>query len=82
MKRKTRSLLEELDSIAYDRDRKHVVESRATHLITSSINLINMIKENFNDETALDLEKRFIAAIKKQEPVKFTRGIRKLKNED
>jgi hypothetical protein len=41
-----------------------------------------MIKENFNDETALDLEKRFIAAIKKQEPVKFTRGIRKLKNED
>ena len=82
MKRKTRSLLEELDSIAYDRDRKHVVASRATHLITSSINLINMIKENFNDETALDLEKRFIAAIKKQEPVKFTRGIRKLKNED
>ena len=82
MKRKTRSLLEELDSISYDRDRKHVVESRATHLIQSSINLINMIKENFSEETAVDLEKRFLAAIRKQEPVKFTRVIRKLKHED
>ena len=82
MKRKTRSLLEELDSISYDRDQKHVVESRATHLIQSSINLINMIKENFSEETAVDLEKRFLAAIRKQEPVKFTRGIRKLKHED
>jgi hypothetical protein len=82
MKRKTRSLLEELDAIAIDKDRKHVVESRATHLIQSSINLLRMIKENFSEETSLDLEKRFIAAIKKQEPIKFTRGIRKLKNDN
>ena len=41
-----------------------------------------MIKENFSEETAVDLEKRFLAAIRKQEPVKFTRGIRKLKHED
>lgn len=82
MKRKTKSLLEELDAIAIDKDRKHIVESRATHLIQSSINLLRMIKENFNDETAVDLEKRFLAAIKKQEPIKFTRGIRKLKNEN
>ena len=82
MKRKTRSLLEELDAIAIDKDRKHVVESRATHLIQSSINLLRMIKENFSEETSLDLEKRFIAAIKKQEPIKVTRGIRKLKNDN
>ena len=82
MKRRTRSLLEELDEIAINKDRKHVVESRATHLIQSSINLLKMIKENFSEETSLDLEKRFIAAIKKQEPIKFTRGIRKLKNDN
>ncbi|OUW32504.1 MAG: hypothetical protein CBD31_01630 [Flavobacteriaceae bacterium TMED171] len=82
MKKRTRSLLEELDAIAIDKDRKHVVESRATHLIQSSINLINMIKENFDDQTAIDLEKRFLAAIKKQEVVKFTRGIRKINNEN
>jgi hypothetical protein len=82
MKRKTKSLLEELDAIAIDKDRKHIVESRATHLIQSSINLLRMIKENFNEDTAVDLEKRFLAAIKKQEPIKFTRGIRKLKNEN
>ena len=82
MKKRTRSLLEELDAIAIDKDRKHVVESRATHLIQSSINLINMIKENFDEQTAIDLEKRFLAAIKKQEVVKFTRGIRKIQNEN
>jgi hypothetical protein len=82
MKHKTRSLLEELDAIAIDKDRKHVVESRATHLIQSSINLLRMIKENFSEEISVDLEKRFLAAIKKQEPVKFTRGIRKLKNDN
>ena len=82
MKKRTRSLLEELDAIAIDKDRKHVVESRATHLIQSSINLINMIKENFDEQTAIDLEKRFLAAIKKQEVVKFTRGIRKINNEN
>jgi|TARA_X000000950_G_scaffold217236_1_gene261413 hypothetical protein len=82
VKKRTRSLLEELDAIAIDKDRKHVVESRATHLIQSSINLINMIKENFDDQTAIDLEKRFLAAIKKQEVVKFTRGIRKINNEN
>jgi len=37
-----------------------------------------MIKENFDEQTAIDLEKRFLAAIKKQEVVKFTRGIRKI----
>lgn len=78
MKRRTKSLLEELDAIAIDRDSKHIVESRATHLIQSSINLLNLIKENFDEQTASDLEKRFIAAIKKQEVVKFTRGIRKI----
>ena len=82
MKRQTRSLLEELDEIAINKDRKHVVESRATQLIQSSINLLKMIKENFSEEVSLDLEKRFIAAIKKQEPIKFTRGIRKLKNDN
>ncbi len=41
-----------------------------------------MIKENFSEEVSVDLEKRFLAAIKKQEPVKFTRGIRKLKNDN
>ena len=81
MKKRTKSLLEELDAIAIDKDRKHIVESRATHLIHSSINLINMIKENFDEQTAIDLEKRFLAAIKKKEVVKFTRGIRKIQNE-
>ena len=80
MKRQTRSLLEELNDIAVKKDTEAVIESRATHVIDSAINLINSIKENFDPETAYELERRFINSIKAADPAKFTRGIRKLRD--
>lgn len=80
MKRSTRSLLEELNSITLKKDSEAVVESRATHVINSAINLINTIKENFSPEEAYELERRFINSIKSADPNKFTRGIRKLRD--
>ena len=41
MKKQTRSILHELNSMIVERDRKHVMESRATNVIESAINLIN-----------------------------------------
>jgi len=46
--RKTRSLLEELESLRLLRDRENLVESRATHVIQGAINLLNFIKENYS----------------------------------
>lgn len=78
MKRSTRSLLEELNSIVEHQNSKAVIESRATHIINSAINLISLIKENFSEEQADELERRLINSIKGNDPNKFIRGIRKI----
>lgn len=80
MKRQTRSLLEELNDIAVKKDTEAVIESRAAHVIDSAINLLQSIKENFDPEVAYELERRFINSIKGADPSKFTRGIRKLRD--
>ena len=80
MKRHTRSLLEELNDIAIKKDTEAVIESRAAHVIDSAVNLLRMIRENFDPESAYELERRFINSIKSADPAKFTRGIRKLRD--
>lgn len=81
MRKKTRSILHELNSMITERDRKHVIESRATHLIESAINLINEIHKNYDDDTAGDLERRLLNSIKHQDSRRFVRGIRKVEDE-
>lgn len=80
MKRHTRSLLEELNDVAIKKDTEAVIESRAAHVIDSAVNLLLMIRENFEPEQAYELERRFINSIKAADPAKFTRGIRKLRD--
>lgn len=80
MKKTTRSLLEELNSVALKRDGEVIIESRATHVINSAINLINKIKETFDPAQSYELERRFINSIRTGDPSKFTRGIRKLRD--
>jgi len=79
MQKKTRSILEELSSVQVNKNTEHFVESRASHIIDSAINLINYIRENFDQETAYLLEKRFNSAIKNLDPNKFSRGVTKIK---
>lgn len=80
MKRATRSLLEELNSISTKRNSEAIIESRATHVIDSAINLLSLIKENFPPDQAYELERRFINSIKGGDPNKFIRSIRKLRD--
>lgn len=80
MKKATKSLLEELNSISLRKDSEAVIESRATHVLNSAINLLNIIRENFPPDQAYELERRFINSIKAGDPNKFTRGIRKLRD--
>lgn len=80
MKRTTKSLLEELNAIADKRHGEAIIESRATHVIDSAINLLSLIKENFSAEQADELERRFINSIKGGDPNKFIRSIRKLRD--
>lgn len=64
------------------RDRENLIESRANHIIQGAINLINTLRENYSPELAADLERRLINSIRGQDPAKFSRGIRKGKNEN
>ena len=80
MKRSTRSLLDELNSISVKKNGEAIIESRAAHVINSAINLLNLIKENYDPEQAYELERRFINSIKGSDPNKFVRSIRKLRD--
>ena len=80
MKRTTRSLLEELNSISEKKNSEAIIEARATHVIDSAINLLALIKENFSPEDAYELERRLINSIKGGDPSKFVRSIRKLRD--
>lgn len=80
VKRSTRSLLEELNSVAEKKNNEAVIESRAAHVIDSAINLLAAIKENFSPEQAYELERRFINSVKSGDPSKFVRSIRRLRD--
>lgn len=83
MQKRTRSILEELSSMSVQRDRSSLIESRANNVISSAINLLNYIRENYDVEQAAELERRLLNSIRTQDPQKFTRGVRRLgKNEN
>ncbi len=82
MQKRTRSILTELDELLTHKDKDNLLESRANNIINGAINLIKYIRENYDSEQALELERRLLNAIKGQDPAKFSRGIRKIQNED
>lgn len=79
MRKSTRGILQELSDLGISRDKDQVIESRGSNLIESAINLLNLIRENYDLETAAELERRFLNAIRTSEPAKFKRGIKKIK---
>lgn len=78
MKKKTRSILEELDSIGKYYDKKQIIENTAKNVIASVSNLMILIKETYDEDTSSDLEKRLISSIRTGDEKKFIRGIRKI----
>ena len=81
MLRKTRSILEELDTLFVEKDKANVLEARADHVIQGAINLINTIRESYDPEMAAELERRLLNSIRAQDPNKFIRGIRRVRSE-
>lgn len=77
MQKKTRSLLEELEALGNNRDTKHIIESRAHNIITSAINLLEMINKHYDSEKAVVLEKKLLSAIKARDQSRFSKSINK-----
>jgi hypothetical protein len=82
LQKRARSILDELDTLLVHKDRENLVESRASHVISGAINLINYIRENYDPAQAEELERRLINSIRTQEPEKFKRGVRRMRSED
>ena len=77
MQKKTRSLLEELDSMYVARDSRWVIETRAANIIASAIRLLEQIDETYPAEQAENLRRKLLNAIGQRDPGKFTRTVRK-----
>jgi hypothetical protein len=77
MQKKTRSLLEELDSMYIERDQRHVIENRAANIIASAIRLLEQIDEAYTTDQAENLKRKLINAINQRDPAKFTRTVRR-----
>ena len=73
---KFRSLLEELSDYAPARDTDLFIESRGQQVIASAINLLRLIRETYDAETADDLSKRLVRAIASGDEDKFRRKLR------
>jgi hypothetical protein len=82
VQKKTRSLLDELDIFVSKKDNNTLIENRANNVIKSAINLLEHIRQNYDADTAANLEKRLLNSIRTGEPEKFTRGIRRARNEN
>ena len=76
MQKKTRSILEELESLYNERDNRHIIENRASNIIASAIRLLEQIDESYTPEQADNLRRKLINAIKLRDPGKFTRTVR------
>jgi len=78
MKKRTRSILEELNNLSMTKSNDHLIESSANNIIESAINLLNRINEQYDDATANELERRFLNSIRTGDPKKFKRVINKI----
>ena len=81
MKKRTRSLLEEINDLAPARDMTSLLESRGANAISALINLMEMIDVNYDSATAQDLQKRIMLSVKNRDPERFNRGVKKLRND-
>ena len=78
MRKSTRSILQELSDLGVNRDKDLIIEGRGTNFIESAINLLTLIREHYDLETAADLERRFLNAVRSGDPSKFKRGIKRI----
>lgn len=77
MQKRTRSILDELESLYSERDRNLVIESRAANVIAGAINLLEQIDAAYPPEQAENLTRKLLNAIRTRDSSRFARTVRK-----
>lgn len=79
MDKQFKSIIDELNSYVPTRNKNAFIEGRAQQVIASARNLIKLVEESFDPDTAEDLTKRLLSAIKNDDTEKFCRKIRQIR---
>lgn len=74
-------MLREISQIAPKKERDTFIEEKASHAYEATRKLFVLIEENYDEETAAELMKRFMNAVRTNDYRKFKRGIIKVKKE-
>jgi hypothetical protein len=77
MQKRTRSILEELDDLYIERDRRLLIENRAANIIANAIRLLEQIDTEFPPEQADNLTRKLLNAIRTRDSGKFSRSVRR-----
>jgi len=77
MQKRTRSILDELDSMYIERERDLVIESRAVNIIAGAINLLEQIDASYTPEQADNLTRKLLNAIRTRDAGRFARTVRR-----
>lgn len=64
------------------KNREEIIETKANHIITSAINLIEMIHQTYGKEEAELFEKKFISSIRGKDPDRFAKTVSKVRGND
>lgn len=73
------SILNELKAFKPSKSKKEILESKASHVINSAINLIEEIESTYGNEEAEYLVKRLLSSMKGKDEKRFTRAVDKFK---
>jgi hypothetical protein len=77
MQKRTRSILEELDDLYVERDRRLLIENRAASIIANAVRLLEQIDTEFSPEQAENLQRKLLNAIRTRDSGKFARSVRR-----
>jgi hypothetical protein len=75
---RSRSILSEINSYVPNKSKKELIEVRAQHAISSAIYLLSLLEENYTEEEAEILTKRFLNSVKTKDTSKFTKALRRM----
>ena len=79
---KIKSILSEIENILPERDKELIVENRASHVIASANNIMQLLEGNYDAETADKLQKKFLNAIRTGKLEKFSNALKRINDAD
>ena len=78
LNQRSRSILSEINSYVPNKNKSEMIEVRAQHAISSAIYLLSLLEENYSEEEAEILTKRFLSSVKNKDTARFTRALKKM----